>query len=55
MKRLLCAGLLALLVAACQPTDRDATSPTLDTVDSGAPLEGVGPDESQDEIEDEGP
>ena len=55
MKRLLLAGLLATLVAACQPADGDDPTPTLDTVDSGAPLEGVGPTETQDEIEDEGP
>ena len=52
MKRLIFAGLLAVLVAACQPTERDAT-PTLDTEASGAPLNpgGVGPSESQAPIE----
>jgi hypothetical protein len=55
MKRLLLAGLVAILVSACQPADGDDPTPTLDTLDSGAPLEGVGPGESQDEIGDEGP
>ena len=55
MKRLILAGVLAILVTACQPLDGDDATPTLDTVDSGAPLEGVGPDETQDDIEDEGP
>ena len=56
MKRLIFAGLLAIIVAACQPADRDGdeASPTLDTVESGAPLDGVGPDETQDEVDDEG-
>jgi hypothetical protein len=55
MKRLLLAGVMAILVSACQPADGDDPSPTLDTVESGAPLDGVGPAESQDEIGDEGP
>ena len=54
MKRLILAGLMAILMTACQPADGDDATPTLDTVDSGAPLEGVGPDETQDDIEDEG-
>jgi hypothetical protein len=55
MKRLIFAALFAVALAACNPTERDGTSPTLDPVESGAPLEGVGPDETQDEIDDEGP
>jgi hypothetical protein len=55
MKRLIFAALFAVVLVACNPTEREGTSPSLDTVESGAPLEGVGPDETQDEIEDEGP
>lgn len=55
MKRLISAALIAILLAACNPTEREGTSPELDTLDSGAPLEGVGPGETQDPIEDEGP
>ncbi len=53
MKRLIFAGLLAIIAAGCQPADRggDVASPTLDTVQSGAPLEGVGPSETQAEID----
>jgi hypothetical protein len=55
MKRRIFAVLFALVLVACNPTEREGTSPSLDTVESGAPLEGVGPDETQDDIEDEGP
>lgn len=54
MKHTILAGLLALALgtAACDAGDGEAT-PTLDTAGSGAPLNpgGVGPDESQQEID----
>ena len=55
MKRFIFGALVALLLAACNQTEREGTSPDLDTLDIGAPLEGVGPNETQDPIEDEGP
>jgi hypothetical protein len=59
VRRTLLAALLALglAAAACQPTDRDMTPIPNADGRTDAPLndEAVGPNESQDEIDDEGP